>query len=313
MSDPDAIPAAPPVPAGGGNLRGILWLMAAIPCFQLMNVMLRQVAVDLPPVEVMFFRNTFGFIVLLPWLLYAGGMRALRTRRLGHNMLRATCHVGGMVLWVYALTLTPLATANALMFTSPLFVAIGAVLFMGERSHWPRWLAIAVGFAGTLVIIRPGFTAPPVGMLLVLGAALLLAGSKMLVKVITRTDTTFAAVFYLNLFMAMVAFVPALFVWHWPSWQHYGWFVALALVGAVAHLTLTRAITSADLSLLQPFEFVMLAWAALLGFVIFAEVPEVWVFIGGGVIVLAASMLARHEAGPVRLARPRLPDRLSST
>jgi len=284
------------------NLRGILWLMAAMPCFQLMNVMLRHVAADLPPVEVMFFRNAFGFIVLLPWLL-RGGPRTLRTRQLKANLLRALCHVGGMVLWVYALTLLPLATASALMFTSPMFVAVGAVLLMGEPSRWQRWLAVATGFLGALLIIRPGLESVSPGMLVALGAALGLGASKMLTKVITRTDSVFSAVFYLNLLMSLIALVPALLVWRWPSAEHYGWFVALAAVGALAHLTMTKAIAAADLTSLQPFEFVTLLWAALLGFALFAEVPSLWVFVGGAVIIAGATILARDESRGARPAR----------
>ena len=276
------------------NLRGIAWLMLSLPCFQVMNVMLRHVAADLPPVEVMFFRNLFGFIVLLPLLL--GNRNALRTRQLGMHALRGLAHLAGMVCWVYGLTLLPLATASALVFSTPLFVAVGAVLFFRERAGGARWAAVGAGFAGVLFIMRPGIEALSVGSLVVLAAAVLHGVSKMMVKVVVRTDSTMAAVFHLNVQMSLFGLIPTLVFWRTPTLAHFGWFVALAVVGAAAHYTLTRAIEHADLTALQPFEFVQLAWAALLGYAVFAEVPANHVLVGGAVIIAATSFMVHHEA-----------------
>ena len=276
------------------NPRGIAWLMLSLPCFQLMNVMLRHVAADLPPIEVMFFRNLFGFIILLPLLLKS--REALRTRQLGMNVIRGAAHLGGMVCWVYALTLIPFTAASALLFSTPLFVAIGAVLFFGERPGTHRWIAIVAGFAGVLLVMRPGIEALSVGSLVVLGAAVLHGISKMLVKAIVRTDSTMSAVFHLNLQMSIFGLAPTLLFWRTPTLAHFGWFVALAVVGAVAHYTLTRAIEHADLTILQPFEFVQLGWAALLGYAIFAETPANHVLLGGAVIIAATSYMVHREA-----------------
>lgn len=277
------------------NLRGIFWLMLSLPCFQLMNVLLRHVAGELPVVETVFLRNLFGFLVLLPWLLRTG-TGAFHTRRPGVHLVRAACHVGGISLWVWALTLIPMASAQALNFTSPLFVVIGAILFMGERSDRQRWISVAVGFAGALIVIRPGFGEISPGVLAVLGSAVLIAGSKMLTKVATRSDSVFTTVLYFNLLMAALSLAPALFVWQTPSLDHLALLLVCAIVGALAHVALTQAVRHADLTALQPFEFGALLWAAGFGFVIFAEVPDVWAFVGGAVIVLGASAVARAEA-----------------
>ena len=281
------------------NLRGIAWLMLSLPCFQAMNVMLRHVAADLPAVETMFFRNLFGFIILLP--LFLRRPEALRTRQLGMNALRGFTHLGGMVAWVYALTLIPLATAAALVFATPVVVAIGAVLFFGERPGVPRWAAIGLGLVGVLIIMRPGVEAISLGALVVLGATVLQGSAKMMVKVIVRTDSTLSAVFHLNVWMALFGLVPTIIFWRTPTLAHLGWFVVMAAVGAVAHYSLTRAIEHADFTALQPFEFVQLGWAALLGFAFFAEVPANHVLLGGAVIVAATSWMVHHEA---RRARP---------
>ena len=280
------------------NLRGIAWLMLSLPCFQSMNVMLRHVAADLPPVETMFFRNLFGFIVLLPLLLRNPG--ALRTRQLGLNVLRGFTHLSGMVGWVYALTLIPLATAAALVFSTPLFVAIGAVLFFGERPGWPRWAGIGFGIVGVVIILRPGMEAISIGALVVLGASVLQGSAKMMVKVIVRTDSTLSAVFHLNVLMTLFGLVPTIIFWRTPTLAHLGWFALMGVVGAVAHFTLTRAIEHADFTALQPFEFVQLGWAALLGYVFFAEMPENHVLLGGAVIIAATSWMVHHESRRAR-------------
>lgn len=277
------------------NLQGILWSMAALPCFQLMNAMLRHVGADLPPIQVMFLRTAFGFLVLLPWIL-KGGRQVLATRQPGVNMIRACCHVSGMSLWVFALTQISFANVTALAFTSTLFVAIGGVLFFGEPSRLIRWIAIAIGFGGMLIIIRPGAEgAFSVGTLAVLGAAVLLAASTMLTKRVTRTDNIFSVVFYLNLMMAGVSLVPAVVVWQPLDPIHYAWFVALAAMGALAHFTRTKALATAELTILQPFEFIALIWAAALGFLLFDELPSAWVLAGGGVIILAATLIVRSQ------------------
>ena len=284
------------------NLRGIAWLMLSLPCFQSMNVMLRHVAADLPPVETMFFRNLFGFIILLPLLLR--NPSALRTRQLGMNALRGFTHLGGMVAWVYALTLIPLATAAALVFSTPVFVAIGAVLFFGERPGFRRWTAIGLGIVGVLIVMRPGVEAISLGALVVLGATVLQGSAKMMVKVIVRTDSTLSAVFHLNVWMALFGLVPTLIFWRTPTLAHFGWFALMAAVGTVAHYSLTRAIEHADFTALQPFEFVQLGWAALLGFAFFAEVPANHVVLGGAVVVAATSWMVHHEARRARASPP---------
>ena len=283
------------------NLRGIAWLMLSLPCFQSMNVMLRHVAADLPPVETMFFRNLFGFIILLPLLLRSPSV--LRTRQLGMNALRGLTHLGGMVAWVYALTLIPLATAAALVFSTPVFVAIGAVLFFGERPGGQRWAAIGLGFVGVLIIMQPGVEAISLGALVVLGASVFQGAAKMMVKLIVRTDSTMSTVFHLNLQMALFGLVPTIIFWRTPTLAHLGWFALMAAVGTVAHYSLTRAIEHADFTALQPFEFVQLAWAALLGYAFFAEIPANHVLLGGAVIIAATSWMVHHEARRGRLSR----------
>ena len=236
----------------------------------------------------------FGFLVLLPFLLR--GTNVFATQRLGTNLLRGSAHFFGMALWVYALTLIPLATANALLFSSPLFVAIGAMLFMGERAGIRRWSALIAGFVGVLIIFQPGIESLSLGATAVLVSAILLAVSKLLTKRVVQTDSTLSTVFYLNVVMCATALVPTIMVWQAPSPGQYLWFAALGVVGGLAHWCLTRAVRLADLTALQPFEFTALIWAAGLGYVLYAEIPTTQLFVGGAIIIASASYIAHREA-----------------
>lgn len=298
--------SSPPFMARNRNLRGIAWLMLSLPQFQLMNAMLRYCAVDLPPVEVMFFRNLFGFIILFPVLLR--NPEAFRTRQIGMHAIRGLTHLGGMVTWVYALTMIPFATAAALFFSTPLFVAIGAVVVFREHAGLHRWIGLAAGFAGVLIITPPGMEAIALGSLFALLAAILHGSSKMMVKVIVRTDSTMATVFHLNLMMALFGLIPTIIFWETPTLEHFGWFILLAIAGAGAHYSLTRSIEYADLTALQPLEFVQLGWAVLLGFVIFSEIPEQHVLLGGAVIIAATSYMMHAEAKQARRAAQATPE-----
>lgn len=263
-----------------------------------MNVMLRNMAADLHPIEVMFLRNLFGFVVLLPFLLR--GAHVLRTKRIGTNIVRSAAHFTGMALWVYALTLVPLATANALLFSSPLFVAIGALAFLGERADIGRWCALLAGFAGVMIIYQPGSGSVSIGGGVVLLCAVLLAISKLLTKRVVQTDSTLSAIFYLNVFTCLCALGPAIAVWEWPTGEQYGWFAALGVVGGIAHFCMTRAVALADLTMLQPFEFTALLWAAVIGFVLYAEIPSASVFLGGISIIAAATYIAQRESSQAK-------------
>ena len=252
-----------------------------------------------PPPEVMFFRNVFGALVFVPWLVrHPAGLRMTRP---GMHFLRALAHVCGMVLWVYGLTLIPFATATALAFSSPLFVVVAATVFMGERAGSHRWLAVGLGFAGVLIVVQPRLEASglpdhglqTLGVAVMLASAVFLALSKLLTKVVARHDDTLTVVFYLNVFMALAALGPTVWMWPPPTPTHLGWFVVLALLGAVAQWCLTEAVSRAELTALQPFEFVALVWAAAIGFFVFNETPAAHVVLGGAVIVRAATYVSR--------------------
>lgn len=255
----------------------------------------RYLGSDLPAVQAAFIRYCFGVLFMLPLLI--GALRVNPVpRRFGLHVLRGCVHAAGVMLWFYAMARIPIAEVTAIGFTAPLFTTIGAALFLGERLRSRRILAVVAGFIGTLVILRPGVQAIAPGALAQLAAAPLFACSFIVAKKLTATESGTVIVGWLSIFVTLALLPPALMVWRTPNAQE---LVLLALTAACAsagHYTLTRAMRLAELTLLQPFSFLQLVWASLLGLVAFGEVPDAWTWVGAAIIVGAATYIAHREA-----------------
>ena len=220
----------------------------------------------------------------------------LRTERLGLHILRAAIGIVAMVCWFTTLSLLPLAQATALSFTAPIFTSILAVLLLGEVMRARRWTATAIGFAGTLIILRPGFALPEPAALLAIVTALVWAGSTVLVKVMARTESAGAIVTYLALFSTPFALAAALFVWQTPTLAEIGLGALLGAAGSAGHLCMTRALASADAGAVMPFDYLRLPVVAVIAYLAFGEVPDLWVWVGGAVIAASGLYIAQREA-----------------
>jgi drug/metabolite transporter (DMT)-like permease len=273
---------------------GIILVIAASGFFAAMHASVRYVSADMHPWEIGFFRNLFGFLVFAPIMLRSG-LRLLLTRRLMLHAMRGTLNGASMLAWFTALSLMPLADATSLSLTGPLFVTLGAIFFLGETVRARRWLALGAGVVGTLIIIRPGVSDISLGTGLVLISAVLVAGSKLMAKSLSRTDGTITIVAYLSLVMTIVTFVPALFVWRAPTLTEIGWLAAIGALGSTGHLLVVRAYKYADVSAVEPVTFSRLVFAALAGYLVFGEIPGLWVWVGGGMIVAATTYIAHRE------------------
>jgi drug/metabolite transporter (DMT)-like permease len=259
------------------------------------DILVRVVAKELHPIEIVFFRNFFSIFVLLPYFLHVGFAR-LKTARLGYHVVRGGFHAFSMCMWFMAVAFMPLAEATALTFMIPVYASIGAILFLSERSQLGRWLAVAVGFVGMLVIVRPGFTGIGLGAILVTLSAISVAVSKVMTKSLARTDSTPAIVFYMTIILSAFTFVPMLFVWRMPSPTALLWMAAMATLGTLAHLCMTQGYREGDLSAVEPANFVRLIWAASFAFVLFGEIPEIWTWAGAAIIMSGTLFLMRVEA-----------------
>jgi drug/metabolite transporter (DMT)-like permease len=195
-----------------------------------------------------------------------------------------------------AVTLIPLADMTALTFTSPIFVTIGAALFLGEVIRMRRMAAIAVGFLGALIILRPGFVEISTGAMLALVSALTIAIASLIVKKMTETESASAIVFWMVMMQAPIALVPTLFVWQWPTAEAWVYLWGMALSGTAAHILLTRAFGMVEITSLQPLEFAKLPFAVVLAWMVFAEWPDIWIWLGGAIIFASTAYITRREA-----------------
>jgi drug/metabolite transporter (DMT)-like permease len=275
---------------------GALMMTLAAFGLSVMNVAIREAAAELDPLQIAFLRNFFAAVFMLPWMIRTGVRRSLATTRLRLHIWRALIGLSAMIAWFTSLSLLPLADAVALNFTVPLFATIGAALVLGEVVRARRWTATVIGFLGVLIILRPGFQELTLAMALPMLAAVFMAISVLLVKTLSRTESAGAVVLYMNLLMTPLSLIPALFVWQWPSWYVLALTLLIGLLGAVSHLVLTRAYALADASAVLPFDYTRLPFVALFAFLIYGEVPDLWVWIGAAVIAVSAFYIARREA-----------------
>ena len=278
------------------SVQGMAWMFLTTILIVSMHTFIRELTTQLHPFEVAFFRNFFGTPIAI-FLIIRYGWGLFRTDRIRVHGIRSLGHVCAMMMFFFGLSTTPLATANALAFAAPLFAAALAVLFLGEVFRWRRWVAMLFGFAGTLVILRPGFVALETGPLLILASSFLWGSILVVIKSLGRRDAPPTIVVYMVLFMVPLSLIPALFVWTWPTLEQFGLMFIMGMVGTAGHLTLAQALRLADTTVVLPIDFFRLVWASILGFALFAEVPDIFTWVGGIMIFAGATYLAVRARG----------------
>ncbi|MDB5408082.1 MAG: EamA/RhaT family transporter [Rhodospirillales bacterium] len=290
---------APPLPLSkfaslASIVQALFWMTASGAAGGLMNVIIRSAAAQIDPLEIVFFRNLFALVFMLPFVARMG-LRGLRTAKMGFYVLRAGVTFVSMVTWFIGIAMVPFATATALNFTAPLFATALAAIVLRERVRPRRWIGVGLGLFGVVVILRP-FGAPEAGMFLIIASAATAAMGSITVKFLSRSESATAVVTHMVLYVTPISLIPALFVWQTPSPAMLVQMVVLGALGAVANFTLARALFSVDASALAPFEFLRLPYAALLGFAFFGETPDLWTWIGAAIIIASSLAIARREA-----------------
>lgn len=259
-----------------------------------MAVMVRNLAGELHPFQIAFLRNLFGVLVLTPLLLRYGAAM-LRTSDMGFMAARGVFNAAAMLSFFVALTMLPLAEISALMFTVPLFVALMVAIFLKERMGPHRIVSLFIGFSGALIILRPGVEIIQVGALYALFSAITWGTAVVIIKKLSRTNSTVTITFYGMSFLALFTLPPALFVWQWPTPTQYLWLLAIASGGTVGQLMFAQALKIADATLVMPFDFTKLIWASVFGILVFSEVPTIWALAGGAVIFASSSYITYRE------------------
>jgi drug/metabolite transporter (DMT)-like permease len=276
------------------GLRAILWVVLSGILFSFMGVFVKLLGTRLAIPQVAFFRALFGLAAILPFAI-AAGPRILATKNpLGH-LARGFMGAAGMFCGFYAYTNLPLATATAYSFTKPLFLVLLAAFFLGETVRARRLTATAVGFAGVLIMLRPHAGIEVAALLALVGAALV-AGVVVAIKVLVRTERPVTVMFYFGVISTSILAVPAWLVWVPPSGSELLLLMVMGAVGASGQSAMIRANTLTEATAIGPLDYLRLLYSASFGYLIFGEVPDVWMWVGAGIIIASTLYIARREA-----------------
>jgi drug/metabolite transporter (DMT)-like permease len=283
-------------------LRGALFMLASGLAFAVMGAIVKKVSGTLPNEMVVFFRNAAGFIALLPWIAHRG-WHVIKTERPRAHLVRSLFGLGAMYCFFYAIAHMPLASATLLNYSTPLFVPFIAWLWLREPvSQALRWILI-IGFAGVILILKPGHDLYTSASLVGLASGLLAAFAMVGVRNLARSEPSTRIVFYFTLFGCVVSSVPLAWAWRTPPVELWGWLIALGAVASLAQLLMTRAYASAPAAQVGPFTYSTTVFAALAGWLLWGELFDGLSLVGALAIVAAGALAIRYTARPANIAQ----------
>ena len=281
-------------------LRGALWSLLAAACFAAMGGGVRALAeTGMHPLETSLFRSVFGLVLLLPFMARVG-FGSIRTERHGLFMLRGVASAISQAFYFVAIAYLPMADAISLTFAGPLFGTVLAVIVLGEVLRTRRWVATLIGFAGVLIILRPGFAEVSLLTATPLCAAAALGFVWIFVKMLSATEPTERVLFYMMIYTLPLNLIPALFVWTTPTPDQYLWLLGTAVVANLGQYAMTNSYRAAEATAVFPYDFARLPFTALIAWFAFAQAPDGWTWAGAVVIFGSTFYIMRREA---RLAR----------
>lgn len=312
------MPATPPLrerlAALPGNVRGALWLLLSSVLFSVMALAAKLAGTDwrldgvlvgpaLPSIEVTFFRSCSTLLATLPFIL-RNGRRAVSSARPLLAVLRGCLGASGMLCNFHALIHLPLATAVAIQFARPLFLLALAALILREWISKRRTAVALAGFLGVLIIVRPGTETDP-AMLVALAGCVLLASSIILLRILSRTDDTVSLLFYSGVAGTLFTLVPSLLAWQWPTAEQWGLIVVIGVFGVAGQSCFMKGYAAGEASAMAPFDYTRLLFATLWGFLVFGQLPDLWTWVGTGILLAAtwyALRLQQQEARDASIA-----------
>lgn len=257
----------------------------------------REATRELNVFQIMEIRSALGLLMLYPLIRLAGGFAALRTSRLRLHAGRGLLHYAAQLGWFYALTLIPLGQVVSLEFTMPIWTAILAASFLGERMTVWKISAIALGLIGVFVIVRPATGEINPGQLIALAAAVGFGTSVAIMKSLTRTETTVAIVFWMLAVQVVAGALPTVYVWVWPSPYVWGCAIAVAISGTFSHFCMARAMLYADATIVLPMDFLRVPLTAAAGWMIYGERMDVFTVLGA-MLILTGNLLNLKPPAP---------------
>jgi drug/metabolite transporter (DMT)-like permease len=279
-----------------GNLRSIYAMLAAVVMFSMMDTTMKLLAGHYPALQVAALRSLTSLPLVCAWLLWRGGLRSMLRVRWPLHLLRAAIGIAMLALFAYGVRELSLAEAYSIFFVGPILITALSVIVLKERVDARRWIAIAVGMAGVLVILRPtGDGLLTLGGLAVLGAAVFYAVSAVSGRILARTDRSEHMVFWLMLLMSIGAGALAAPGWVAVQAAHLSLLAVLAVTGFLAQLAITEAFNHGEASVVAPFEYTALAWGVAIDWLMWKTLPDEITLIGAAIIIGSGLYLIRHE------------------
>jgi drug/metabolite transporter (DMT)-like permease len=278
-----------------------LWMSGWLVLIMLLAIAGRATLRDLNVFQVMEIRSLIGFLMLWPIIAVNGGFKAMATARPVAHVARNLVHYISQIGWFFALTLIPLSQLISIEFTMPIWIAIMAASFLGERITAPKLVATVLGVIGVIVIVRPSAGTVNPGQLVALAVAFGFAVSVTLVKSLTGTESTVKILFWMIVVQAAAGLLPALYFWQWPTAYLWGWLVVVAFCGTFSHFCMARAMLYADATVVVPMDFLRVPLSAACGWLLYAERIDIYTALGAA-LILAGNMLNLKSPTPARIA-----------
>jgi drug/metabolite transporter (DMT)-like permease len=277
-----------------GNLRGILWISMGTIAFALNDVCVKQLGRKFDPMEIAFFRYLVGFVILSP-VFWRMGKEGLATARPGIHFLRLVMACIAQIGVFMSLIHLYLADATAISFSRPLFTTIVAVILLSELVSRKRWVATGIGFIGVIIMVRPGHDGYDPIALIAVGAAMTFAVANVLIRMMSTTEPPNRILFYYHLGGTLVFVGPTIWFWSQPVGVEWLLLAAIGALTTIGMIGFVRGFSAGESNAVGPMEYIRLIYAALLGFYIFAEVPDIWTAVGATIIVGSTLYIARDE------------------
>lgn len=292
------------IPQRDQPLQGILSILIAVALFVVMDALIKWLSVRYPTLQIVFFRSLVALIPIALLARQSGGLISMfATRRPGLHTLRCVFGLLSMICFFHAVRTLPLADVIAIGFAAPLFMTALSVPFLGEKVGIRRWTAVIVGFVGVLIMVRPGGDVFEAGAAVALIGTVFYALTMVVMRRLSRTDTTASITFYFAIAGSAVGGASLPFVWVEPDATDWMLLIAVGLIGGIAQIFMTHAFRLAPVAVIAPFDYTAMLWGSAIGYAVWADVPDVWVWIGA-VVVAASGLYIVYRETRLRLPRP---------
>jgi drug/metabolite transporter (DMT)-like permease len=275
-----------------------LWMAGWLALMLIIAIAGREALRELNVFQLMLMRSAIGLCLLYPLIYRSGGFSVVRTRRLPQHIARNSIHFCAQLGWFYALTLIPIGQVVAIEFTMPIWTAILAAMFLGERMTISKSCAIVLGLVGVVMIVRPATGEINPGQLIALAAAVGFGISIAMVKSLTRTEQTVTIVFYMAAVQLAGSLLPGLYAWIWPSLTAWGWAIVVAFCGTFSHYCMTRAMLYADATVVVPMDFLRVPLTAMAGWLLYSERLDAFTVFGAA-LILTGNLVNLRASSPV--------------